>query len=281
MGEKKVVIVTGVSSGIGREIAALLSDGGFRVFGTVRQKSETGQSGSAGPIQLDVRDDESVRSAVREVLRQAGRIDALVNNAGSSLGGSLEETTIEEAKLLFETNFFGVMRVSQAVLPFMREQKHGRIINVSSVLGFLPAPYLGIYAASKHALEGYSESLDHEVRQFGIRVSMVEPGFMRTNLGHNNQLTNRSLPAYARERDSALRAVSEGIASGEEPSIVASVVLQALNSRAPKLRYPAGRQAKLLSVLKRFAPSKLVDNGVRKQFGLPRQKPAGNTPEAR
>jgi short-subunit dehydrogenase len=270
--DKQVVLVTGVSSGIGREIAALLADRGFRVFGTVRQK---GTAGLSGPIQLDVRDDESVRSAARAVVTQAGRIDALVNNAGYSLVGSLEETTIEEAKQLFETNFFGVMRMSQAVLPYMREQGHGRIVNIGSIAGFLPTPYWGIYGASKHAIEGYSESLDHEVRQFGIRVSVVEPGFMRTNLGHNNQLANRSLPAYTTERESVLNAMNEGLAKGESPSTVASVVLQALTSRSPKLRYPAGRQAKLLSVLKRFAPSGMMDSGVRKQFGLAGQKSGG------
>lgn len=278
MSEKKIVLVTGVSSGIGREIATLLSDRGFQVFGTVRQKSNAGPSGS-GPIQLDVRDDESARAAVREVLVRAGRIDGLVNNAGYSLAGALEEVTIDEAKQLFETNFFGVMRMSQAVLPFMREQGYGRIVNIGSIAGFLPTPYWGIYGASKHAIEGYSESLDHEVRQFGIRVSVVEPGFMRTNLSHNSQTANRSLPAYSPERDSMLNALNQSVAKGEEPSAVAAVVLEALTSRSPKLRYPAGRQAKLMSVLKRLAPSRMLDSGVRKQFGLTGRKPARNEQE--
>ena len=280
MPEKKVALVTGVSSGIGREIAALLSERGFSVFGTVRKLSEaSGRSENASPIRLDVRDEESVRSCLRTVLVQAGRIDALVNNAGATLVGSLEETSIEEAKELFETNFFGALRMTQAVLPFMREQGFGRIVNIGSVLSFLPAPYQGIYAASKHALEGYSESLDHEVRQFGIRVSVIEPGYMRTNISQNARLAGQLLAAYSGGRNSVLNTLRESIAKGEDPASVASVVWEAITSRSPKLRYPAGRQARLLSFLNRIAPAKVMDNGLRKQFGLsdgnPTMKPQG------
>ncbi len=202
------------------------------------------------------------------MLDQAGRIDALVNNAGYTLIGSLEETSMEEAKEVFETNFFGVLRMSQAVLPTMREQGYGRIANISSVVGFLPAPYQGIYAASKHALEGYSESLDHEVRQFGIRVAVIEPGFTRTNIAQNGQLAGQLLTAYASERNRVLDAIKERIANGEDPVRVASVVLEALTSRSPQLRYLAGRDAKFVSVLRKFAPSKLFEKGLRKQFRL-------------
>jgi NAD(P)-dependent dehydrogenase (short-subunit alcohol dehydrogenase family) len=270
MTQEKVALVTGVSSGIGRATATLLSERGFRVFGTMRKPSQTnGPLRNVEVVRLDVGDEESVRSCVRSVLDQAGRIDALVNNAGYTLIGSLEETSIEEAKDVFETNFFGVLRMSQAVLPTMRDQGYGRIANVSSVLGFLPAPYQGIYAASKHALTGYSESLDHEVRQFGIRVSVIEPGFTRTNISQNGQLASQPLVAYAGERHRVLDALQQSIAKGEDPVRVAAVVLEALTSRSPRLRYPAGREAKFLSRLTRFAPSKLLDSGLRKQFGLP------------
>jgi len=269
MTQEKVALVTGVSSGIGRATATLLSERGFRVFGTMRKSSETdAQLGNVKVVRLDVRDAESVRSCLRTVLDQAGRIDALVNNAGYTLVGSLEETSIEEAKEVFDTNFFGVLRISQAVLPIMREQGHGRIANISSVVGFLPAPYQGIYAASKHALEGYSESLDHEVRQFGIRVSVIEPGFTRTNIGQNGQLASQPLGAYDSERDRVLDAIRESISSGEDPVRVASVVLEALTSRSPRPRYLAGRGAQFVSRLRKFAPSKLFDKGLRKQFGL-------------
>jgi NAD(P)-dependent dehydrogenase (short-subunit alcohol dehydrogenase family) len=269
MTQEKVVLVTGVSSGIGRATATLLSDRGFRVFGTMRRPSETsGRLKDVELVQLDVRDEESVRSCLRTTLDRAGRIDALVNNAGYTLIGSLEETSIEEAKEVFETNFFGVLRMSQAALPFMREQGYGRIANIGSVVGFLPAPYQGIYAASKHALEGYSESLDHEVRRFGVRVSVIEPGFTRTKIDQNGQLVSGPLAAYAGDRNRVLDVIRESIANGEDPLGVASVVLEALTSRSPRLRYPAGRKAKFLSRLRRFAPSRLFDNGLRKQFGL-------------
>src|SRR5207245_3537521 len=136
--------------------------------------------------------------------------------------GSLEETSIEEAKELFETNFFGVLRMSRAILPIMREQGCGRIANIGSVAGFLPMPYQGIYAASKHALEGYSESLDHEVRRFGIRVSVIEPGFTRTSIGQNGPLAGQPLVAYASDRNRIIAAIRESIAKGEDLVSVAS-----------------------------------------------------------
>jgi short-subunit dehydrogenase len=182
--------------------------------------------------------------------------------------GALEETSIEEAKQLFETNFFGVLRMCQAVLPIMRNQGSGRIANISSVLGFLPAPYMGVYASSKHALEGYSESLDHEVRGFGIRVSLIEPGFTRTNMGHNTQMATRSLAAYDWERSRARAAATSSLADGDDPGTVASVVADALTARSPRLRYQAGREARALALLKRFGPSKFLDKGLRKTFGL-------------
>jgi short-subunit dehydrogenase len=147
---------------------------------------------------------------------------------------------------MFETNFFGVLRLCQAVLPIMRQQRQGRIVNISSVLGFLPAPYMGIYAAAKHAIEGYPESLDHEVRQFGIRVSVVQPGFTRTSLSQNSQLVHQALDEYSSDRGLALAAVVKNIANGARPDRVASVIIAALTDRTPRLRYPGGREAKLL-----------------------------------
>jgi len=207
--------------------------------------------------------------AVSTVLERAGRVDVLVNNAGIALIGSSEETGLEEAKQLFETNFFGVLRLTQQLLPVMRSQKSGRIINISSVVGFLPAPYMAVYAASKHAIEGYSESLDHELRQFGIRVSLIEPGFTRTDLAQNAPAVAQLLEPYSRERGLAIEAIRKAVSSGDDPAGVASVVIKALRDREPRLRYPAGHEAKTLSRLKTWAPSKLLDKGLRKQFGLP------------
>ena len=255
---EKVALITGASSGIGRATVALLAKSGYRVFGGVRNLPSGEPIANVEFLQLDVRHDGSAKEAVRSLLSRAGRIDALVNNAGYTLIGSLEETSIEEAKQVFETNFFGVLRMNQAVLPIM----------VSSVVGFLPAPYQGIYAATKHALEGYSESLDHEVRQFGIRVSVIEPGFTRTNIGQNSQVAGRPLDAYASERNRVLEAIRENTANGENPVTVALVVLEALTTRSPRPRYPVGREAKILNRLRKLIPSKLFDKNLRKQFGL-------------
>lgn len=269
MAEKKVALVTGVSSGIGLATAKILLNAGFRTFGTVRDTSKAGQLVSGLElVPLDVREEGSVRSCVKTILDRAGRIDALVNSAGFNLIGALEETSLEEAKGMFETNFFGVLRLSQEVLPIMRKQGNGRIVNISSVLGFAPAPYMGVYSASKYAIEGYSESLDHEVRQFGIHVSLVEPSFTRTNFGHNGQVVSQTLNAYSPERSKVMDAIQEGVAKGDDPQTVAAAALRALTDRVPRLRYPAGREAKLLTQAKRWAPAKIFDGGVRKKFGL-------------
>src|SRR5207245_1399615 len=180
----KVALVTGVSSGIGQATAEKLAQIGYRTFGTAR--GDLSPQPGVEVVRIDVRDRDSVEEGVAHVFERAGRIDLLVNSAGSAMISAAEETSDREARDLFETNFFGVMRMTQAVLPAMRAQRSGRIINISSVLGFLPAPFMSTYAATKHAVEGYSESLDHEVRDFGIRVIGVAPGFMRTNLSRNN-----------------------------------------------------------------------------------------------
>jgi NAD(P)-dependent dehydrogenase (short-subunit alcohol dehydrogenase family) len=267
MTRDKVALVTGVSSGIGRVTATLLAQHGFRVFGTMRNPSASHEA-SFELIPLDVREQESVRACVDGVLEKAGRIDALVNNAGYTLIGSAEEISLQETKDLFETNFFGVLRMTQAVLPMMRKQRSGRIAIIGSVAGFLPMPYQGIYAASKHAVEGYAESLDYEVQQFGIRVSVIEPGFVRTNIAENSRLAAQPLGVYAGDRDHVLRVLRESVANGEDPARVAFVVHEALTSSSPRARYTAGRQARFLSRVKRFAPAGLIERGVRKQFHL-------------
>ena len=269
MNGERVALVTGCSSGIGRATAMLLSERGFRVFGTTRKPpAQKEPLGKIDMVQLDVRDNESVRSCVQRVIGEAGRIDALVNNAGVGLVGALEETSMDEARALFETNFFGVFRMNQAVLPIMRKQGHGRIANIGSAAGFLPAPYSGIYAASKHALEGYSESLDHEVRPFGIRVVLIEPGFVRTDMAQHTQRTASSIEAYYPERDLAIAAIATGMANGEDPAVVAAVVLQALTDVSPPSRFLAGRSAKAVSLARRLLPARLFDRGLRKQYGL-------------
>jgi short-subunit dehydrogenase len=158
--------------------------------------------------------------------------------------------------------------VNRAVLPAMRQNGSGRIINIGSMVGFLPAPYQGIYAASKHALEGYSESLDHEVRQFGTRVSVVEPGFTRTQIAKNALTTSQRLEPYDTERKILLNAITTNNERGEGPAAVAAVVLRSLESRSPQARYVVGRGAGFVLQMRKFAPAVLFDRGLRKQFNL-------------
>ena len=262
----QVALITGVSSGIGRATARKLAQLGYRTFGTVR--AEIDPIPNVQLIRLDVRDSDSVKAGIAAVIEKAGRIDVLVNNAGVSLVRAAEDTTIEEAREIFETNFFGLMRITQAVLPIMRKQNSGRIINISSVLGFLPAPYMSVYAATKHAVEGYSESLDHEVRNFGVRVVAVEPGFTRTKLGDADRASQSTLTAYRDQRERVNALLNDSIDHGAEPSEVAEVIANAVTATAPKLHYQVGRRPRLLRILRSIAPASVVDKGVRKSFGL-------------
>jgi NAD(P)-dependent dehydrogenase (short-subunit alcohol dehydrogenase family) len=264
---KKVILVTGASSGIGRATAEALASRGHIVFGTARSPQGTEPISGVTLLPLDVTDDASVKRAVQTVLEKHGRIDVLVNNAGSAILGAFEETSVDQAKTLFDTNVFGVVRTSQAVLPSMRMQGAGLIINVSSVLGFLPAPYLALYASTKHALEGLSESLDHEVREFGVRVLLVEPTFIRTGLGAHSLAAAATVPAYDAQRGRAAAAVAASIDSAPDPRVVGEEIARAID--APyRLRHPVGPGAKLLSRLRRFMPHGPFDRQLRKNFAL-------------
>jgi NAD(P)-dependent dehydrogenase (short-subunit alcohol dehydrogenase family) len=263
----KVTLVTGVSSGIGREIAQLLAERGARVFGTVRNPQSAKLIHGVEVVRMDVTDDASVSEAVQSIVQKAGPVQILVNNAGYALAGALEETSIEEARQQFETNFFGVLRVVNAVLPGMREGGSGRIVNISSAFGLLPAPHWGIYAASKHAVEGYTATLDHEVRGFGVRAVLVEPAFTKTKLTKNEKTAQTALEVYAVLRKRMSEAVRQGTEQGDNPHVVAEAVWRALTEKSPRLRYPVGKSV-LLSRLRRFVPAGMFDKSFRKQFHL-------------
>jgi len=267
MSNSKVVLVTGVSSGIGRAAAEQFAKRGCRVFGSVRSIAQASPLAGVELVEMDVRDEASVRLGIQSIIDRAKRIDVLVNNAGTTLIGAVEETTSAEAVALFDTNVFSILRTVQAVLPHMRAQRSGRIVNVSSVLGFLPAPYMGLYSASKHAVEGLSETLDHEVRQFGIRVTLVEPSFTRTNLDINAPQAGTTIAAYDRERGLSANAVVNSVQSAPDPASVATTIVDAALGKWSMRRTPAG-QASLLSKLRRFMPAGPVDANLRKTFGL-------------
>ncbi|MEP6938157.1 MAG: oxidoreductase [Rudaea sp.] len=266
--DKGVALVTGASSGIGRTTAQALRRAGYRVFGTSR-KSGVQSADGVTMLVCDVTDDASVQAMVVELLKQAGRIDVLVNNAGVGLLGAAEESSTAQAQRLFDVNVFGITRVTNAVLPTMRSQGKGRIVNMSSILGLIPAPYNALYASTKHAVEGYSESLDHELRTFGIRVALVEPGVTRTAFEENLTRPDQPLPLYASVRARQEALMRGWIETGDAPEVVADTVVKAATAAVPKRRYPAGKQATQVRFLRRFFPESVVDKALRKFNKLP------------
>jgi NAD(P)-dependent dehydrogenase (short-subunit alcohol dehydrogenase family) len=266
--ERGVALVTGASSGIGLVTARALRRDGYRVFGTSRRPMADTADGIAMLV-CDVIDNTSVQKAVDEVMSRAGRIDLLVNNAGIGLLGGAEESTTVQAKAVFDVNLFGVMRMTNAVLPVMRRQGRGRIVNLSSLLGLIPAPFNSLYASTKHALEGYSESLDHEVRTQGIRIVLVEPGLTRTAFEENMTRPDRPLAVYDAIRADAEILMRELVAKGDPPEVVAKAVVRAANAVSPKRRYTAGKAAGQTRFIRRFLPESLVDKGIRKFSQLP------------
>src|SRR5215218_9586127 len=264
----KIALVTGASSGIGQATAERLANAGYKVFGTSRRGAQAGKQ-AFEMLALDVTSDASVEAAVGEMIRREGRIDLLVNNAGFGVApAGAEESSIEQAKAIFETNFFGLVRMTRAVVPHMRRQEGGRIINIGSVLGFLPMPYGALYAATKHAIEGYSESLDHELRIWGIRVSVIEPAYIKTPFNAHFLEPDAKLDAYRQVRAAVKMRVNEVMEAAEEASTVAETVLKAASAAHPKLRYTPAGLASQLRLLRRFAPADLFDAAIRKNLRL-------------
>jgi NAD(P)-dependent dehydrogenase (short-subunit alcohol dehydrogenase family) len=263
-----VALVTGASSGIGKETALALVAAGFNVVGTSRDTSRVTPLDGVTFLGLDVASDASVAAAVQEVSERFGRIDVLVNNAGVGSMGAAEETSVAQAQAVFDTNVFGVMRMVNEVLPHMRAQRRGRIINISSVLGFLPQPYMAAYAASKHAIEGYTESLDHEVRDHGVRALIVEPAYTRTGFEANSAKPDTPLHAYAKQRQTVDRVMAEAVRGGDAPAVVAQAIVAAATDPKPKPRYTAGPLAGRARVLRRLAPTGVFDKQIRKMNQL-------------
>lgn len=263
-----VALVTGASSGIGYATAKALQNAGFRVFGTSR-RAVADRSDGVTMLTCDVTDDASVTKLVEEVLIKAGRIDLLVNNAGIGLLGGAEESSTAQAQALFDVNVFGVLRVTNAVLPTMRRQGKGRIVNLSSVLGLIPAPCSALYSSTKHAIEGYSESLDHELRTFGIRVVLVEPAYTRTSFEENLAKPDQLLDIYDSARAGMNVILRKATETGDAPEVVAKMILKAATASMPRRRYAAGKMARQVSFLRRFVPASAFDKSLRKQNNLP------------
>ncbi len=273
----RVAVVTGSSSGIGLETALLLARSGFHTYATMRNleksKSITEIANTEKlplqVVQLDVNDDISVKNAIDKIAGAAAaenkRIDALVNNAGYGLVGAFEDLSLEEIKAQFETNFFGVIRVTQQVLPVMRKQNNGgggTIVNVSSVGGRMGVPILSAYQSTKFALEGLSESMSYELEPFGIRVVIIEPGFIRTNIVNSSTPAEKALDPKSpyfplmQKVKNYFRSMMENASSSSPPEEVAKVILQAITSENPQLRYTVGNDAATIIQARMNMPDK-------------------------
>jgi NAD(P)-dependent dehydrogenase (short-subunit alcohol dehydrogenase family) len=275
-GPRRVVLITGASSGIGRATAELIAARGHRVFGGVRSPATIRPLAGVELVPLDVRDETSVKACVDGLRSRAGRIDILINNAGVNLVGAVEETSISQAQALFDTNVIGVLRMIQAVLPDMRRQGAGLIVNISSILGLIPAPFMGVYASTKHAIEGLSESLDHEVRAFGIRVVLIEPPYIKTSLDASAAQAEGRIDAYAAQRQRTAAVITRETNAAPEPKLVAEDVLRAIEGRY-RMRRPIG-QATRLSWLRRLLPARLFEPSLRKAFGLDSRQAPPSSP---
>ena len=274
----KTVLIVGASSGIGRTCALHLARCGHRVFGTTRRLSsdveatlrqELASSGWLEIVTMDVDEAASVSAGVREVEERAGRIDAVVNCAGFGIGGSIEDTDDDEAKAIFETNLFGTLRVCRAVLPIMRRQGSGTIINISSIGGRIAGPFVGLYSATKFAVEGLSESLRMEVHRFGVRVVLVEPGDFATGFTDSRRPVRGASEneTYADAYRSVLAVVEKDERGGASPEAVGRLVGRILSARSPRVRYTVGPVFQQVAVrLKSILPSKLFSWGLRKYY---------------
>ena len=261
MNEKRVAIVTGSSSGIGFEISLMLARNGLTTYATMRDLHKSSMLTSIADkekiplrcVQLDVTDDMSVKQAIETIVNESHHIDILINNAGYGLSGALEDLLIDEIKLQFETNFFGLIRATQAVLPIMRNQRSGIIVNISSGLGRFGIATSSAYASSKFAVEGLTESLSYEIEPFGIKTILVEPGIIKTNfikaavLAQKSKDPNSPYFQFMNNMDEGMKKLIE---NSESPEYVAKVVLDAINDSNPKLRYLAGKDVEQIMEIK-------------------------------
>jgi NAD(P)-dependent dehydrogenase (short-subunit alcohol dehydrogenase family) len=279
MNVSKAVLITGCSSGIGWATAKYLSDGGWRVYATARNVEKIAPLEESGCrlLAIDVTDENSMASAVEEVEREEEAIGALVNNAGYSQSGAVEAVPMEKVRAQFETNVFGLVRMCQLVLPGMRRQGYGRIVNLSSMGGKLTFPGAGFYHASKYAVEAVSDALRYEVEGFGIKVSIIEPGLIRTGFADAavGSMDNEDDGPYAGFDEAVARATTENYEKGPisrlagEPEAVAQAIEQAISARSPRSRYAVTPSAHLLIGLRRLLPDGAWDAALRTTYPQP------------
>lgn len=274
-GSSKVILVTGASAGIGAAIAARLAAAGHRVFGTSRRQDAVPPAPGVTMLAMNVRSEASVAAAVGEVLKSAGRINVLVNNAGFGIAASVEDTRPDDMQRQMDTNFLGPLRVCQAVLPAMRAQKSGRIIQVSSLAARIGIPFQGAYSASKSALEGMSEALSMEVKPFGIDVVMVQPGDTKSNFTASREWTEsaKASAVYGAHAKHAVAVMEKAEQAGPPADKVARVVERAVNAAKPKLRYASASGTERLAMrLQRMLPGRMFERVIASNYALPKAK---------
>lgn len=268
----RVALVTGASSGIGRACAVRLAAEGFRVYGASRRLTADGDlSSTFQAIPMDVTDTKSVADGVASILAREGRLDILVNNAGMGVAGPVESTSVEEAKRQLDVNFFGAFRLCRSVLPAMRAQGSGYIVNVGSIGGMIAIPYQALYSASKFALEGLSEALRLEVGPLGIRVVLIQPGDYKTQFTQNRQPTANSgeVGIYQRSFQSALARMIADEQSGPPPEEVARLLQRIVETSNPRLRYTVGKLEQRSAVwVKRLLPYSILERAMRRYYRL-------------
>src|SRR5919197_452222 len=284
MQDQKVAIVTGSSSGIGFETSLTLARNGFYTYATMRRLEEEkskpltdiakNENLHLQVIDLDVDNDKSVANAIDTIVNERKRVDVLVNNAGYALGGALEETSVNEIKAQFETNFFGAVRAMQAVLPIMRRQVTGKIVNITSMGGRISIPLSSFYHGSKFALEGLSESIQYELEPFGIKIILIEPGAVQSNFWKNLKMaTTKTSDApnnspYTQVANSISEAFKQMLQYTIPASEVAKVILQAVTSDNPEFRYVVGKDAAMTLEARKNMSDRDFQNLIKKQFGL-------------
>jgi len=257
---RKVVLITGGSLGIGKSVGEFLTQKGFIVYGTSRNPSKI-KNHPFKLISLDVTNLESINNAIKMVISEEGKIDVLINNAGMGITGSIEDTPTDEMRKVFDTNFFGAIDVSKAVLPQMRSQKSGFIINVTSIAGYMGLPFRGIYSATKGALELTTETLSMELEQFGIKVTNVAPGEFATNIASGRYHTPVfDASPYKEVYQRNLNLMNADVNGGDDPIAMAKAIYKIINTKKPKLHYKVGPfMDKFAIVLKRILPDKLFE----------------------
>ena len=265
----KVILITGGSSGIGKSIGEYLKDNGYDIYGTSRNPDRYPDT-KIKLVQLDVSNQLSIENAVSKVIEDAGRIDVLINNAGAGITGPIEETPQEEILRNFNTNFFGPINVIKAVLPQMREQNSGLIINITSIAGYMGLPYRGIYSASKGALELITEAFRMEIKDFNIQMTNVAPGDFATNIaaGRYHAPVISGSP-YEKSYGSVLRSIDEHVDEGDDPILVSKMILKIIKTPNPKIHYKVGAfMQKFSVVLKRILPDKVYEKLLLNHYGL-------------